>query len=341
ANRQIANGFFVEILCRPIKTIADKFRELQIPIHLLSLNGLSDIRSAWYIAKLLKKQKKCIIHVHNFKDAFTAAFARKFAGRKDVHIVLSRHITRKGKNTILYRWLYRQLDWLSFDSQVSRDEFYSTQPSMPQKKTGIIRTSIVLPTKIERANVRQLFNIDENKVIGMYHGRLHPEKGLDILIKAVSLLRDKSLCVLIVGSGSEEYTTHLQDLIEELCLDEMIVLAGFRHPVFPFLADADFGILPSIVKEGCPLSPQEYMSQGLPVVVTNNGGQREYIEDRINGLLVAPGDIQALAEAIGFMVDDVEFRQQLGRQAKIDFSEKLSYDFLYNQITRLYGQLGI
>ena len=80
------------------------------------------------------------------------------------------------------------------------------------------------------------------------------------------------------------------------------------------------------------------MSQGHPVVVTNNGGQREYVSQGQNGLLVPPGDAQALAEAIARLVDDSALRQRLGKQAKADFDDHLNYAHFYAQIKTVYEE---
>jgi glycosyltransferase involved in cell wall biosynthesis len=172
----------------------------------------------------------------------------------------------------------------------------------------------------------------------MFHGRLDPEKGLDTLMDAAALLKDKDFRLVLVGRGSEEYTAHLLQKIAANGLVDKVVLAGFRHPVLPYVAAADFGILASTVREGCPLSPQEYMSQGRPVVVTNNGGQREYVVQEQNGLLVPPGDAKALAEAMARLVDDAALRQRLGQQAKADFDDHLNYDHYYEQIKKIYEE---
>ena len=78
------------------------------------------------------------------------------------------------------------------------------------------------------------------------------------------------------------------------------------------------------------------MSQGHPVIVTNNGGQREYVIQEQNGLLVTPNDAHALAEAIARLVDDAPLRQRLGEQAKADFDDHLNYAHFYAQIKTIY-----
>lgn len=336
SRRQLADGIEVEIFCLPSDSMREKFRELNIPIHTLPLRGALDFRSAWKMARILKRSGDCAVHAHNFKEAFTAAYARKLSGRKDIRVVMCRNLTRKGKTSWLYRWLYRQLDCIVFDSQLAMDTFLSTSPAIDKSKLRVIFNAVVVPENIAVQDVRSEFNISENEVLAMYHGRLDPEKGLDILVEAVALLREKPLRVVLLGRGSDEYTAHLKSLIAENHLENKVELAGFRNPVLSYVAACDIGLLPSIVREGCSLAAQEHMSQGHPIIATNNGGQREYIEHGKNGLLVPPGDAKALADAMRVLIDDAPLRWQLGRQAKADFDDHLNYEHFYSQIQQIY-----
>ena len=336
SQRQRAEGHEVEIFCKPVDSIVRQYEAAGIRVVPLPLGGVLDLRSAWRMAGVVGKAAPCVIHAHNFKDAFTAAYARKLSSGRQIRVVMCRHLTRVAKNSRVYRWLYRQLDCLCFDSQLSKDIFLSTHPDIDDGKLRIVHTSIVASGLTEPAPLRQEFGIGPDCVVGMYHGRLDAEKGLDTLIAAAADLRDENFCLVLVGRGSEEYTGHLRQTIREEGLDGKVVLAGFRHPVLPYVAAADFGILASTVREGCPLSPQEYMSQGHPVVATDNGGQREYIVHGHNGLLVPPADEQRLAEAMHRLVTDRELRLQLGRQAKADFDDHMNYDHFYSQIQKIY-----
>jgi glycosyltransferase involved in cell wall biosynthesis len=349
SQRQMADGIDVTIFCKPVEAIMQKYQEAGMKVIPLALGGALDVMSAWKMAKVIRSQESgdsssLILHAHNFKDAFTACYARCLAGNKQVRVVMCRHLTRKGKNTLLYRWLYRHLDRLIFDSELSKSEFLSTGPTIDEAKLGIVHTSIVVPEEVTTVDIRAQHGIPEDCVIGMFHGRLDPEKGLDVLLDALALLKDishlsplTSHLLILVGRGSEEYTAHLKQVVQEKGIAEKVVFAGFVHPVLPYVAAADFGILASTVQEGCPLSPQEYMSQGRPVVVTNNGGQREYVVQEQNGLLVPPGDAKALAEAMARLVDDAALRQRLGKQAKADFDDHLNYEHYYEQIKRVYS----
>ena len=357
SQRQRADGIDVGIFCKPVEAIVQKYAETGMDVLPLALGGALDLKSAWQMARVIKnlriresEDQSVILHAHNFKDAFTACYARSLAGRKQVRVVMCRHLTRKGKNSWLYRWLYRHLDRLIFDSELSKSEFLSTHPAIDASKLGVVHTSIVVPKEVTPVDIRTRFGIPSDCVIGMYHGRLDPEKGLDTLLDAVALLQDPSFLkdtshlaplashlLILVGRGSDEYTAHLKQVAADKGISDKVVFAGFVHPVLPYVAAADFGILASTVQEGCPLSPQEYMSQGHPVVVTNNGGQREYVIQEQNGLLVPPGDAQALAGAMARLIDDAPLRQRLGQQAKSDFDDHLDYAHYYAQIKTVYG----
>lgn len=336
SRRQLADGIDVELFCRPIAPIVERYRELNVPIHQLSLGGALDLRSAWQMARILRHSNATAVHAHNFKEAFTAAYARKLSGRGDIRLVMCRNLTRRGKTSLLYQWLYKQLDCVVFDSQLAMNTFLSTNPSIDRSKLSAIFNAIVIPEGLVPTDVRKEFLIASDQVVAMFHGRLNQEKGLDTLIEAAALLRDKPFRLILLGRGSEEYTAHLQSLIAENQLDGKVILAGFVNSVLSYVAGADFGLLPSIVPEGCSLAAQEYMSQGRPVVATNNGGQREYIEDGKNGLLVPPGDAKQLASAMARLIDDAMLRQQLGRQAKADFDDHLNYEHFYAQIRKIY-----
>ncbi len=336
SQRQRTEGIDVTIFCKPVEAIMQKYQDAGMTVIPLALGGALDIRSAWKMAKVIENHSN--IHAHNFKDAFTACYAKCLAGNKQVRVVMCRHLTRKGKNTLLYRWLYRHLDRLIFDSELSRSVFLSTHPTIDEAKLGIVHTSIVVPETFEKTDLRREFQMPSDCVIGMFHGRLDPEKGLDTLLEAVAQIKDKPFRLVLVGRGSEDYTAHLHQMAEDKGISDKVIFAGFRHPVLSVVAAADFGILASTVQEGCPLSPQEYMSQGHPVVVTNNGGQREYVVQEHNGLLVPPGDAKALAEAIARLVDDAALRQRLGTQAKADFDDHLNYEHYYEQIKKIYEE---
>ena len=333
---QLADGIKIELCCVPSEIVCSRFQELHVPIHTLPLRGVLDLRSAWLLAHFIKHEPACVIHAHNFKEAFTAAYARKIIGRKDVKVVMCRNLTRKGKTSLVYRWLYKQLDCIVFDSQLAMDEFLSTNPPIDRDKLRVIFNAIIVPDNLQAMNLRAEFGIAQDETIILCHGRLDPEKGQHVLIEAVAKLKGEKFKLVLVGGGSEEYTLRLKALIQRHELEQTVIMAGFVDSVISYVAGGEIGVLPSIVAEGCSLAAQEHMAQGHPIVATNNGGQREYIVDGKNGLLVPPNDPDALADALRKLLRDPALRQQLGAQAKADYDDHLNYESYYRRMREIY-----
>lgn len=102
----------------------------------------------------------------------------------------------------------------------------------------------------------------------------------------MSLLRDLNFELFVAGTGSQQVQARLQAIITEKSLGQHVHLLGFVKNIPSVICDADFGIIPSVARESFSLAGIEYMSQGRCVIATNHGGQVEYIEEGVTGLLV-------------------------------------------------------
>jgi glycosyltransferase involved in cell wall biosynthesis len=152
--------------------------------------------------------------------------------------------------------------------------------------------------------------------------RLSPEKGLTVLIRALSLLRERGYDLELRVAGDGPTKEHLQKLASEIGLAERIHFIGFlsEDEIIRELRDSDLFVLPSFI-EGIPVSAMEAMAVGLPVIATNVAGTSELIEDGKTGILVRPSDAEALADAVVRLIKDYEFRlraAELGRKKVID-----------------------
>lgn len=331
------DGHQVTVIHRPYKVLADRFSELDIPLYSMPLRGIADIVSAVRLSRIIRGGS-CIIHVHNFKDAFTACMARRIARNEKIRVVLTRHLVKPGKNSRQYRWLYRQLDSIVFVSALARDRFLSTVPELIAPKTTVIHNSIITPDNLPETDLRKEFGIGVDAKIIMFHGRIEEEKGLDTLVDAFKTIKDDNLHLLLFGTGSKEYHDHLKQKIDNAGISSRVHLVGFRNNIISYIKQTDIGVLPSTVPEACPLSCMEYMSQGKCVITTENGGQAEFIQSGRTGLLIPPGDAGKLAEAIVRATDPNE-AQAIGKAAAEWFQTNLSYKVFYQNITDIYAKL--
>ena len=163
--------------------------------------------------------------------------------------------------------------------------------------------------------------------------RLQPVKGLTDLIRAVGLLRnrvDRPL-LLVVGGGPQK--AELDRLVATAGLAGLVRLEGEVSDPRPYLAAADVFALAS-TREGLPNALLEAMAAGLPIVATRVGGVPEAVEDGISGLLVHPGNPEALAEAIVRLWKDPEMRRQLGANASRRVGECFSAETSFRSYCR-------
>lgn len=143
-------------------------------------------------------------------------------------------------------------------------------------------------------------NIEINRPILLFVGRLSPEKGCSLLIhawKKVEQKNKKKPLLLIAGDGPEKNL--LENLCNSLSLKEIRFLGlQSREQIQYLMAKADFLIFPSLWYEGFPMTIVEALNRGLPVVASNIGSMRSIIVDGINGFKFKPGDIDDLTDCI-------------------------------------------
>lgn len=146
-------------------------------------------------------------------------------------------------------------------------------------------------------------------------GRLHPKKGFDILIRAIGLLRARSVDVVCDIAGEGEERARLSRLITELDLQDAVRLIGWTSDVSRFLATGDVFAFPSH-QEGFPLTLLEAMAVALPVVSSAIDGPVEMVNQGETGRLAPPDDPLALADALGDLIATPQAARLMGERAR-------------------------
>jgi glycosyltransferase involved in cell wall biosynthesis len=101
-----------------------------------------------------------------------------------------------------------------------------------------------------------------------------------------------------------------------------------------FFRRSDIFVLPTYA-EAMPMSVIEAMAAGLPVISTRVGGIPELIEDGVDGILFAPGDVGALAEKISFLLNNKDTRIKIGKKAKQKAREQMDFRVYVNKLRTL------
>src|SRR5918999_1048865 len=168
----------------------------------------------------------------------------------------------------------------------------------------------------------------------LFVGRLAPQKGVGTLVEAAGLLEHPSAQVLLVGDGPERKA--LERETERLGVGDRLRFEGFvTHDRLPAaMANADVLVLPSLYEElGTVLL--EAMQAALPIVASKTGGIPDVIENGVNGMLVPPGDPEALARAIDCLLADRKLACRLSEGAQ-ERAKDYDWEVLAERVLRVY-----
>lgn len=193
---------------------------------------------------------------------------------------------------------------------------------------GFPREEFDLPKESLRVESQARYGLTRHFVVGCV-GRIKlRRKGQEFLIQATALLKQRGLLIkaLIVGApfpGNESHEEQMRRMAGELGVQANVVFTGELPDAHGAYAAMDALALTSAQPEPFGNVVMEAMGMGLPVIATNIGGSLDQVLDGVTGLLIPPGNPEALAEAIEKLAKNPELRRQMG----IAGAERLRRDF--------------
>jgi glycosyltransferase involved in cell wall biosynthesis len=172
----------------------------------------------------------------------------------------------------------------------------------------------------ERTDLRERLRLPASALLVTYTGRLLKGKGLETLVEAFATLaaRDPRPHLLLVGSGAGQALSVEAEIragVEARGLGGRVTFTGRVENVEDYLRASDVFAFPSLF-EALGLSLLEAAACGLPCVGSRTGGIVDVIEDGASGLLVLPGDAEALAGALATLASDPGRRLAMGRRGR-------------------------
>jgi glycosyltransferase involved in cell wall biosynthesis len=165
----------------------------------------------------------------------------------------------------------------------------------------------------------------------LYVGRLSPEKGIDLLMRAWSVFGER-IPLKVVGSGPLEHVVRGATGVEWLGpLPRKHVLALMQR--------AAILVFPSEVYENCPMTLIQAFATGLPVVASGHGSIGEMVNDGVAGWHFAPGDVSDLIRVVTTATADAEQRRARGCEARRLFEARYTSDENYRRLSALYASV--
>jgi len=165
--------------------------------------------------------------------------------------------------------------------------------------------------------------------------RLVPAKGLDTLLKACAILKQRghNYVLHIIGDGPSR--TELEQMAQQLDIYEDTIFYGYTLHPEEFMPFFDIFVLPSRAEAFGSVFAEAALCW-LALVGTNVGGIAEQIEDGVNGLLVPPDQEQLLADALEKVINDPSYRYELARTGWEKAKNQYSLTHVVNELKRLY-----
>jgi glycosyltransferase involved in cell wall biosynthesis len=170
-------------------------------------------------------------------------------------------------------------------------------------------------------------------------GRLTPAKGQHVLIDAMERLKGagRPVRLRLVGAGPDEAS--LREHAARIAVPDCVVFEGAvnQDRIRGFYQAADIFCIPSFA-EGIPVVLMEAMAMGIPCVTTHITGVPELIRNGIDGLVVAPSDLDALTDALAKLMDDAALRQRISNSARERIAEHYDLHRNVEMLAAIFGE---
>lgn len=299
-------GFEVGFACLKPGAFAASRTARGAPIYDLPMRFKLDLSPAWKLARLLRDERYVLLNTHTVRGALVGRLAARWAGVPMVHHVHSpasaesTHRWRNQLNARIERWALKQATLVGVSEAMAAHAV--AQGNDPHRVT-VVSNGVPIIGPLRPRHVSRDGSCDgphDEWTIGTV-ALFRPRKGIEVLLRALAMLREQRLPVRLRAVGGFEslaYRHEIDALVDQLGLADAVDWTGFTRDVNEELAHMDLFVLPSLFGEGLPMVILEAMAAGVPVVATRVGGAPEAIRDGLDGLLTAPGDAHDLAGAI-------------------------------------------
>ncbi|HEY4411410.1 MAG TPA: glycosyltransferase [Gaiellaceae bacterium] len=286
-------------------------REQGLQAEVVPVRGVFDMRALSRLTRTFRAQRVDIVHTHgHFAVNVLARLAARIAGAKVLSHMHIQNAFRSGRGRSSQIALDNATARLCFAivavSEATRDDL--VRQGYPAARLAVIHNGI---DPVPRAAPIHL--ADGPAVIEV--ARLADVKGQRTLIAAIARL---DATAVLVGRDLESggaYENELRAEAARIGATDRVVFAGYRDDVPALLAGGDIFCLPSTA-EGMPLVVLEAMAQARPVVATAVGGTPELVVDGETGILVPPGSVDALADALQALLDDPARAARMGEAGR-------------------------
>jgi glycosyltransferase involved in cell wall biosynthesis len=327
-------GWRVLLAVQPAGRLIERAREAGLDARPVRMAGPFDPRALAALVRLIRRERVSVVHTHSSIDAWLGGMAARICR---VPVVRTRHVSiaiRRGPNPV-YRWL---ADRVITSGEAIRRLVMGA--GVPPERVIAIPAGVNLegfPFGARAPQIARELGLGAPVVgsVAMFRG----SKGHPQLLQAFARVREKRprASLLLVGDGIRR--PWVEQLARDAGLSDAVVFTGFRPDVPALLGAMDCFALASTRTEGVPQALLQAFATGVPVVASRIGGIPEVVTHEETGLLVESESVEALASAIGRVLDDPDAAAHRARAARALVETRFSHETAVGRLLALYDEL--
>lgn len=318
-------------------------REIKIYNFFFIFSFLWRVIAGGYVIKLIKLLKNNeidLIYCADNLSKLLGGVAGKIAG---IRVVAHCHDDFKedalGKTMRIFYLLL--LDRILTVSDKVRN-FFLVSGKISQKVITVYNgiNAHVFNPQIVGSDMKMELGLKKDVIVVGSMGVLEKDKGHKYLFEAISKLKSEgiaNIACVVCGTGPEE--ENLKRFVYEKGIANTVLFLGYRNDIPKILKILDMIVTTSLTIEACPLSVIEAMSMEVPVIATNISGLPEIVDDGKTGILVPPGNIDALSNAIKYLIKNQEIRLAMGKNGRQRVLEKFTIEENVRKTEEVFLQL--
>lgn len=342
--------FEVEIATEASGWLVDEALELRFVVHQIVISNKFTWQSFRNIHQLLRAGKFDVLHTHGGTAGFWGRLVAARLGKRPiiVHTYHGLHYLNvlagsgQAVQQKIKRELFKRIDrfLLKYTDRiicVCRSDY---DKAIAARVATVDRTSIVyngieidkFSNRVDQKVARQIFGVNSTDFVFGNVGRLHEQKGHQFLLQAVAQMTSHAR-LMIVGDG--RLRDELVMLAAKLKISDRISFLGARADINEFLSAIDVFIMPSLW-EGQPIALLEALATGKPCIASAVDGIPEIIADGVNGYLIKPKDVEALAMAMDWAVENPDLLDKFASRGVSAISPKFLAQNMAVDIANIY-----
>ena len=318
-------------------TAVQRLRRLGVGVDVI--DETDDEAAVRELAAYLRRYEIDLVHAHMFRAELIGIRAALAAGTPVILATVHSSRVRSPEDVAALASLSPQVDRLIVPSRAIAEKVRREGRGGPYTviPNGVELSRFAIPAP--PCTLRDEYSIPcEEALVGVV-ARLEPEKGHRFLIEAFPGVLDRAprTWLAIVGEGSQAAELRAQAAALSSQARDRIIFTGRRDDISALTADLDIAVLPSL-REAQGISILEAMARRKPVVASAVGGIPEVLTDGLDGLLVPPGDTQALAEALGRLARSPSLRERIGEAGYQTVVERFSIEAMVRRVQDVYDE---